>query len=166
MREVAEPGDERQRVRGGDADPAHAGVDLEVDGDPPAGVLRLALERLGVRERVEGQRAAEPRHLGGAVGGDLAQQQHGGVDAGRPQRADLAGGGDAELGGAGGEGGAGGADRAVPVGVRLDDGENPPLGAGEPHRQAHVVRERLEVDPGARRAPGVRRAGDARRHCW
>ena len=61
VREVAEPGDERQRVRGGDADPAHAGVDLEVDGDPPARVPRRAFERLGVGERVQGQRAAEPR---------------------------------------------------------------------------------------------------------
>ena len=166
MREVAEPGDERQRVRGGDADPAHAGVDLEVDGDPPARVPRLAFERFGVGERVQGQRTAEPGHLGGAIGGDLAEQQQRGVDAGRPQRTDLPGRRHAELGGAGGESGAGDADRAVPVGVRLHHGEDPPVGAGEPHRQAHVVRECVEVDPGARRAPGVRRAGMTRRHSW
>jgi hypothetical protein len=76
LREIAEPGDEWQRVRRGDADSAHADVNLEVDRNAPARLLRLPRERFGEGERYR-SRTAESSHLGGSIGGDLTEQQHG-----------------------------------------------------------------------------------------
>ena len=121
---------------GQQAQPAHAGVELEVAGD--LGAVRrgegveVSQEFETWNHRVEGM----PDQGGGVSGVQAAQNEDRGIDAGLPKPRALRHRGDAQAADPLGAQGARGLDVAVAVGVGLHHREHLHAGAHEPAHRA------------------------------
>ena len=129
-----------------EAQPAHAGVQLEVTGNLGAVLHAEGIEmpqEIETRyDRVEGM----PDQGGGVSGVKAAQNEDRGIDAGLPKPHAFRHRGDAQAADPFGAQGARGLDVAVAVGVGLHHREDLHAGAREPAHRAQVGAQGRQVD--------------------
>ena len=149
-RRRARPLGEGDEGVGRQAVPVEPRLELEVQGDRPAGAPARCGERLHQVRRRHGRTEAQRRDALRVGRRRVTEDEDRRVDAGLPELLPLVHAHDGEPGRA----------RAVAVGVRLHDGPDA-RGRGARRQEPHVVGEGIEIDlgPGGATAPRGREKG-------
>ncbi len=124
---------------------AHARVELEVNAGAAVRVPGGLREDLDVRDVAHGGDDVVLKVDGRFLGVGWAEHEHRRGDPGLAQLDGFLGDGDAQQRRPGLERGLAHLNRAVAVGVGLDDGQHPDLGPDDPPDGANVVSDRAEV---------------------